>query len=352
MKHAVEHYFGGGSELLNMHERMADLLLIALSSSFEDAGDVLVLLCLVFSQPASWISKLALHTHILHLQCLAAAGNDHRVKLPLCHADLGIDMEERGLVVNWSTFRFAFCQGGDGESDMSMDVQDLAMFVRDPGSVVTCILLPLSASMHMHQQVCRPLGLHHNLTCFVLRRFNLAKSLQAAFLIKAWPGCNIATLCSRDAQLCLLQTQIPQAENQALRVNMTAAAILIQRWWRHVRWKRAATKRKRSKYGLVCSGHTHHPLLCIAMVQHTPESQEYFAWLQLKGLHMSCCIGIAAIGLTSCLANDGDMFNSKQAPLKTAHSTEVLQSKWRLFPQAVRFWNKGQYAAGCCSGGC
>lgn len=39
MKHAVEHYFGGGSELLNMHERMADLLLIALSSSFEDAGD-------------------------------------------------------------------------------------------------------------------------------------------------------------------------------------------------------------------------------------------------------------------------------------------------------------------------
>ena len=39
MKHAVEHYFGGGSELLNMHERMADLLLIALSSSFEDAGN-------------------------------------------------------------------------------------------------------------------------------------------------------------------------------------------------------------------------------------------------------------------------------------------------------------------------
>lgn len=36
---------------------------------------------------------------------------------------------------------------------MTMDVQDLAMFVRDPGSVVTCILLPLSASMHMHQQV-------------------------------------------------------------------------------------------------------------------------------------------------------------------------------------------------------
>lgn len=44
MKHAVEHYFGGGSELLNMHERMADLLLINLSSSFEDAGDCLALL--------------------------------------------------------------------------------------------------------------------------------------------------------------------------------------------------------------------------------------------------------------------------------------------------------------------
>lgn len=45
MKQAVEHYFGGGSELLNMHERMADLLLIALSSSFEDAGDCLALIC-------------------------------------------------------------------------------------------------------------------------------------------------------------------------------------------------------------------------------------------------------------------------------------------------------------------
>lgn len=69
------------------------------------------------------------------------------------YADLGTDIEERGLAVNWSTFRFAICQGGDGESDMTMDVQDMAMFVRDPGSVVTCILLPLSCSMHMHQQV-------------------------------------------------------------------------------------------------------------------------------------------------------------------------------------------------------
>ena len=68
-------------------------------------------------------------------------------------AELGIDIEEKGLVVNWTTFRFAFCQGGDGESDMTMDMQDLAMFVRDPGSVVTCILLPLSCSMHIHQQV-------------------------------------------------------------------------------------------------------------------------------------------------------------------------------------------------------
>ena len=55
--------------------------------------------------------------------------------------------------MNWSTFRFAICQGGDGESDMTMDVQNMAMFVRDPGSVVTCILLPLDCSMHMHQQV-------------------------------------------------------------------------------------------------------------------------------------------------------------------------------------------------------
>lgn len=46
MKHAVEHYFGGGSELLNMHERLADLLLIALSFSLEDAGDCHPLFCL------------------------------------------------------------------------------------------------------------------------------------------------------------------------------------------------------------------------------------------------------------------------------------------------------------------
>ncbi|KAL0018632.1 hypothetical protein WJX77_009530 [Trebouxia sp. C0004] len=143
MKHAVEHYFGGGSELLNMHERLADLLLIGLSASFEDG-------------------------------------------------ELGIDIEDKGLVVNWTTFRFAFCQGGDGESDMTMDVQDLAMFVRDPGSVVTCILLPLSCSMHMHQQ-------------------------------------------------------IPQAENHAMRVSMTGAAVVIQRWWRHALWKRNATKKKLSK---------------------------------------------------------------------------------------------------------
>lgn len=41
MKNAVEHYFGGGSELLNMHERLADLLLIALSASVEDGGALL-----------------------------------------------------------------------------------------------------------------------------------------------------------------------------------------------------------------------------------------------------------------------------------------------------------------------
>lgn len=89
------------------------------------------------------------------------------------YAELGTDVEERGLVVNWSTFRFAFCQGGDGESDMTMNVQDLAMFVRDPGSVVTCILLPLTASMHMHQQVCPPAGhlkyrVLPNVLCYVV----------------------------------------------------------------------------------------------------------------------------------------------------------------------------------------
>ena len=42
MLHHVDHYFGGHAELLNMHERLADLLLLAQGlSSQDEAGKIL-----------------------------------------------------------------------------------------------------------------------------------------------------------------------------------------------------------------------------------------------------------------------------------------------------------------------
>lgn len=38
MRDPVHHYFGGGAAALNMHERMADLLLMVLSLSMESPG--------------------------------------------------------------------------------------------------------------------------------------------------------------------------------------------------------------------------------------------------------------------------------------------------------------------------
>ena len=72
---------------------------------------------------------------------------------------------------------------------------------------------------------------------------------------------------------CLLLQQIPQAENHALRASMTTAAILIQRWWRHVRWKRAAIKRKRSRYGQHCN-RASPPVMLTAMPHLLQQSQD------------------------------------------------------------------------------
>lgn len=44
--------------------------------------------------------------------------------------------------------------GGDGESNIRADMRHLAAFVRDPNTVVSCILLPFSCSMHLEMQVC------------------------------------------------------------------------------------------------------------------------------------------------------------------------------------------------------
>lgn len=68
MRHAVEHYFGGGSELLNMHERLADLLLIALSVSFEDAGKD----CVLVPLPSNVCVKLLPHSQVCQFAAVAA----------------------------------------------------------------------------------------------------------------------------------------------------------------------------------------------------------------------------------------------------------------------------------------
>ena len=40
MRESVHHYFGGGAAALNMHERMADVLLMVLSLSMESPGRI------------------------------------------------------------------------------------------------------------------------------------------------------------------------------------------------------------------------------------------------------------------------------------------------------------------------
>ena len=67
-----------------------------------------------------------------------------------------MSLEERGLVVNWSTLRMAVGQGGDGDSHIKADIDNLAAFVRDPGACVTCLLLPFSGSMELQMQVGLP----------------------------------------------------------------------------------------------------------------------------------------------------------------------------------------------------
>lgn len=43
--------------------------------------------------------------------------------------------------------------GGDGESDVRVDVHKLAAFVRDPAACVTCFLLPMSLYAHLEMKV-------------------------------------------------------------------------------------------------------------------------------------------------------------------------------------------------------
>ena len=43
--------------------------------------------------------------------------------------------------------------GGDGESSILTDLRHLAAFVRDPCTVVSCVLLPFSSSVRLEMQV-------------------------------------------------------------------------------------------------------------------------------------------------------------------------------------------------------
>ena len=68
-------------------------------------------------------------------------------------ADSTLALEEKGLAFTFSAVRAAYAAGGDCESDVRVDVRNLAAFVRDPAACVTCFLLPLSCTMHLKSQV-------------------------------------------------------------------------------------------------------------------------------------------------------------------------------------------------------
>lgn len=55
-------------------------------------------------------------------------------------------LEERGLALSASVVRFAYAYGGDGESVIKTDAQDLSTFIRDPRARVNCVLQPFSFS--------------------------------------------------------------------------------------------------------------------------------------------------------------------------------------------------------------
>lgn len=61
-------------------------------------------------------------------------------------------LEERGLAVTASALRLACAAGGDGGLDARLDLRNAAAFVRDPDALVTCLLLPLSASLRLESQ--------------------------------------------------------------------------------------------------------------------------------------------------------------------------------------------------------
>ena len=96
-----------------------------------------------------------------HTVMLLASSGRQPVISSLACTGFALRVEERGLSVSWSALRVSYAMGGDGESNIRADMRHLAAFVRDPITVVSCILLPFSCSMHLEMQVS-----HHQLQVF------------------------------------------------------------------------------------------------------------------------------------------------------------------------------------------
>ena len=62
-------------------------------------------------------------------------------------------LEERGLAIAASIVRVAHAAGGDGESVIKVDTQDLCTFVRDPRARVNCVLQPFSFSAEIENVI-------------------------------------------------------------------------------------------------------------------------------------------------------------------------------------------------------
>lgn len=56
-------------------------------------------------------------------------------------------------MVSSTALRVSYAWGGDGETDLRVDLRELAGFVRDPGARVNCFLLPLSCTVALRRVV-------------------------------------------------------------------------------------------------------------------------------------------------------------------------------------------------------
>ncbi|EFN50645.1 hypothetical protein CHLNCDRAFT_144044, partial [Chlorella variabilis] len=69
--------------------------------------------------------------------------------------DERLALEERGLALSATALRFAYSYGGDGETNIKVDLRDTAAFVRDPSARVNCAMLPFSCKVDVGTKVPR-----------------------------------------------------------------------------------------------------------------------------------------------------------------------------------------------------